>query len=61
MSIFMTIADFQKTYSVSRSTVYRLAASGVFEFTHIGRAVRIKREDAEKWCAALSQNPSNEP
>ncbi|MFA7585765.1 MAG: helix-turn-helix domain-containing protein [Novosphingobium sp.] len=57
----MTIADFQHYYNVSRSTVYRLRERGELEFVHIGRAVRIRREDAERWYVSLSGPPANDP
>ena len=54
MAALITIAEFQSKYSVSRSTVYRLADRGEIQFVHVGRAVRIRREDADKWYSRLS-------
>ena len=54
MKALMSIAEFQQTFGVSRSTVYRLEERGEIEFLKIGRAVRIRREDAESWCRGLS-------
>jgi excisionase family DNA binding protein len=53
MKALITISEFQETYGVSRSTVYRLVERGEFAFVHIGRAVRIRREDADAWFAQL--------
>lgn len=56
MSTLITIAEFIQIYRISRSTVYRLKDAGKIEFLHVGRAVRIRREDAERWFATLSAN-----
>lgn len=53
MAALLTIADFQRHYNVSRSTVYRLRDKGSITFVHIGRSVRIPREEAERWYDAL--------
>ena len=50
----MTITEFSQTFKVSRSTVYRLSQRGELPLLHIGRAVRIRRQDAEAWCDGLS-------
>jgi excisionase family DNA binding protein len=49
----ITISEFQQRYSVSRSTVYRLEKSGLISFVHVGRAVRIRQDDAERWFTSL--------
>jgi excisionase family DNA binding protein len=54
MKALISIAEFQGVFGVSRSTVYRLEERGEIEFLKIGRAVRIRREDAENWCRGLS-------
>lgn len=59
MRSLMTIAEFQKIYSVSRATVYRLAKRKEFQFVHIGRSVRIRTEDAERWYASLGEDSAN--
>jgi excisionase family DNA binding protein len=59
MSRLITIAEFQKSYSVSRSTVYRLQKSGDITFVHVGRAVRIPLDNAENWCATLTSTASD--
>lgn len=60
MPAFYRIVDFQRTYNVSRSTVYRLQERGEIRFVHIGRAVRIPREDAERWYAAVTGGEAND-
>jgi excisionase family DNA binding protein len=60
MSALITISDFRRIYCVSRSTVYRLREAGDIKFVHIGRAVRIRREEAEKWFASLPSDPAND-
>lgn len=52
--ILMTISQFQQKFGVSRSTVYRLRDRNVIPFVHIGRAVRIRTEDANNWYQSLS-------
>lgn len=56
----LTIAEFAGHFNVSRSTVYRLHGRGELSFVHIGRAVRIRREDAEKWFASLTVTTAND-
>lgn len=60
MPALITITDFQKTYNVSRSTVYRLRDSGSIQFVHVGRSVRIPRESAEGWFASLIGDGAND-
>ncbi len=60
MAALLTIAEFQRTFNVSRSTVYRLRDRGELSFVHIGRAVRIRREDAEAWYASLTGESAND-
>lgn len=60
MPALITITDFQKTYNVSRSTVYRLRDSGSIKFVHVGRSVRIPRESAEGWFASLIGDGAND-
>jgi excisionase family DNA binding protein len=54
MAALITIPDFCDEYCVSRSTVYRLRDRNEVPHVRIGRAVRIRREDAERWYASLS-------
>lgn len=49
----MTISTFCDSYSVSRSTFYRLAETGAIKPVKIGRATRVSLEDAEAWFANL--------
>lgn len=60
MPAFLRIADMQRTYNVSRSTVYRLRDRGEIRFVHIGRSVRIPREDAERWYDSLGNGEAND-
>ena len=57
---FLTISNFQDEFNVSRSTVYRLHERGELPFVHIGRAVRIRRADAENWYASLTGSQAND-
>lgn len=52
---FLTIQDFCQRYAVSRSTFYRLVTNGDIVPLHIGRAVRIRSDDADGWAASLTQ------
>jgi excisionase family DNA binding protein len=56
MKALITLGEFTATYGVSRSTAYRLAGRGQFSFVHIGRAVRLRTEEVERWYASLSQD-----
>ena len=56
----LTFAEFQRHYNVSRSTVYRLREREELSFVHIGRAVRIRREDADRWYASLTGSQAND-
>jgi len=49
----MTVADFLRLYSVSRTTFYREVAAGRIRLLKLGTASRIKTEDAERWAASL--------
>lgn len=60
MPSLLTIAEFQRHYNVSRSTVYRLRERKEIQFVHIGRAVRIPRDSAESWYAQLMGNEAND-
>jgi len=59
MAALLTIKDFTGEYSLSRSTAYRLRDSGDVPHVHVGRAVRIRREDAERWYASLSDQAND--
>ena len=60
MSKFLTILQFCDEYTVSRSTAYRLRDSGAVRHVKIGRAVRIRREDAERWYESLMADAAND-
>jgi len=60
MAALITIDQFKNEYNVSRSTVYRLRDRGEIRFVHIGRSVRIRREDAESWYQSLLGEPAND-
>lgn len=59
MPALLTIADICRHFNVSRSTVYRLRDRNELPFVHIGRAVRIRREDADKWFASLTDSAND--
>jgi excisionase family DNA binding protein len=60
MASLIKISDFCEEYSVSRSTAYRLRDSGAVPHVKIGRAVRIRREDAEAWYQSLVDDAAND-
>jgi excisionase family DNA binding protein len=60
MAALLTINDFTNEYNISRSTVYRLRDKGAVPHVHIGRAVRIRREDAERWYKSLCTDVAND-
>lgn len=60
MAALLTIKDFCDEYCISRSTAYRLRESGDVPHIHIGRAVRIRREDAEHWYETLCGSNAND-
>lgn len=60
MPEFLRITDFQDRYSVSRSTVYRLADRGEIDLVKIGRAVRITRASADRWFCSLVRDHQND-
>lgn len=49
----MSISELQEILSISRSTAYRLHERGQIRFVHVGRAVRVPREDVTKLLEAL--------
>ena len=49
----ITIEGFCDRFAVSRSTVYRLVENGDISLVKIGRASRIRLEDAERWAQSL--------
>ena len=49
----MTISSFCQTYSISRSSTYRLLSEGALKGVKLGRSTRIRHEDAEAWAQSL--------
>lgn len=49
----MKLPQFCERYATSRSAAYREISAGRLRVTKVGRAVRIKLEDAEAWAASL--------
>jgi len=60
MPLLITIPQFCDEYGVSRSTYYRLRDRGELACVKIGRAVRIRREDAERWYESLQDDAAND-
>ncbi|WP_271076937.1 helix-turn-helix domain-containing protein [Aurantiacibacter sp. MUD61] len=60
MAALLTIKRFCEEYSISRSTAYRLRDNGDVPHIKIGRATRIRREDAERWYASLCEQYAND-
>lgn len=60
MAKLMTIPQFCDEYEVSRSTCYRLRDSGQVPHVKIGRAVRIRAEDAQRWYDSLRDDAAND-
>lgn len=50
-----TIKQFSKDWSISRPTIYRLAADGRLKLTKIGGATRILVDDERAFAASLQQ------
>jgi len=60
MAALLTIKHFCIEYGISRSTAYRLRDSGDVPHVKIGRATRIRREDAERWYQSLIDDAAND-
>lgn len=60
MPALLTIKRFCDEYCVSRSTCYRLRDRGDVPHIKIGRATRIRREDAERWYDSLAAEQAND-
>jgi excisionase family DNA binding protein len=60
MALLITVLQFCDDYGVSRSTAYRLRDRGEVPHVKIGRAVRIRREDAERWYQSLAESAAND-
>lgn len=50
---FLTVSDFLKRYSISRTHFYREVNREAIPIIKIGRLTRIRIEDAEAWADAL--------
>lgn len=55
MALLITVLQFCNDYGISRSTAYRLRDRGEVPHVKIGRAARIRREDAERWYHSLPE------
>lgn len=60
MPALITVKIFCDEYGISRSTAYRLRDRGEVPHVKIGRAVRIRREDAEHWYQSLVESAAND-
>jgi excisionase family DNA binding protein len=60
MTLLITVNQFCEEYGVSRSTSYRLRDQGAVPHVKIGRATRIRREDAERWYQSLMDSAAND-
>jgi len=49
----LTVQDFLKRYSISRTTFYRLLNAGELKAVRVRRRTMIARADAESWLASL--------
>jgi excisionase family DNA binding protein len=50
----LTIPEFCREYSVSRSLLYRLLRDEDLKAVKVGRLTRIRREDADAWARRLA-------
>ena len=50
---FLTVTEFLRTYSIGRTTLYRLAAAKQLRIHKVGRSSRIAKADAAAWAASL--------
>lgn len=60
MPALITVKQFCVEYGISRSTAYRLRDRQEVPHVKIGRAVRIRREDAERWYESLRDDAAND-
>lgn len=60
MAALLTLKHFCEEYNISRSTAYRLRDSGAVPHVRIGRAVRIRGVDAERWYQSLFEDAAND-
>jgi predicted DNA-binding transcriptional regulator AlpA len=55
MTTYMRIKEFLKEYPMSRSSLYRLNATGALPITKFGRSSRIAYVDIQAWEATLDK------
>jgi excisionase family DNA binding protein len=53
--LLLTIPQVAAALSLGRSTVYELVQRGELPVVHIGRAVRVRFTDLEKWVAEQAE------
>ena len=52
--LLSTIMQFAARTGISRSGVYREIESGKLKVVRVGRSVRIREQDIQAWCDALT-------
>lgn len=52
----MTVKDFLKAFSISRTSFYQEINAGRLRVVKYGRSTRVARMDAEAWLLALRAN-----
>ena len=53
---WLTLADLAAWLKVGRTTVYRLITSGAVPSYRVGRSVRVRRADVERWLEETRQD-----
>ena len=53
--------DVTKLTSLGRTTIYNEIAAGRLRAVHVGRAVRVRRDDLEQWLDQQTQGAPVEP
>ena len=51
-----TVSDIATILSVSRTTAYKLASSGLFKTIRIGNMIRISRKSFEEWLKTAEES-----
>ena len=57
--LLLTISDVVQALSLSRSKVYDLIAKGKLPVCRIGRSVRVRSTDLEKWVGNLEDSQAS--
>ena len=57
--ILIRVEEAARLADLGRSTVHKLVAAGELPCVRIGRAVRIRRTDLERWIEANRREPEN--